>query len=591
MPLDALITLAVVFVMMIALIAELYAPDLILFTALTALIVSGVITPKEAVSGFSNTGMLTVGILFVVAYAAQSSGILEVFSNRIMGNGRGLRRSMVRMMAPVFMLSAFLNNTPIVAMFTPAVRDWAVRHGYSPSKFLIPLSYASIFGGICTLIGTSTNLVVDGLLRSTVDRSLGMFDLAWVGVPCAFFGMVYLIFYGYRALPNNKDLAREMEEDCKEYLADLMVQPGSPIIGKSIEQAGLRNLQGLFLFKIVRGGEQLSPVRPTEVLQAEDQLFFTGLIESLVELQKIPGLTPGHDDRHYQDLCRRDCSKITEAVVSRSFPTLGTTIRESNFRGRYDAVVLAVHRHGERIHSQIGQIVLQPGDTLLLLAGDDFFKRWGRSRDFYLISHVSEVSQVNVKKTVISVVALLGMVLLAATGVLSIFQAACLSAVLLLLTKSVTVVEARRSIELSVLIVIACALGISVALQKSGAAQLIAGVIIDAVKDYGPIGLLAAIYFLTTVFTEVITNNAAAALVFPVGVSAAQQIGADPLPVAIAVAIAASSSFATPFGYQTNLIVYGPGQYRFKDFLKIGLPLNVIFMAVSLILIPQVWDF
>ncbi|MBN2644215.1 MAG: anion permease [Desulfuromonadaceae bacterium] len=587
---DALITLSVVILMVIALITEIYAPDLILFVTLTVLLLAGVITPKEAVAGFSNTGMLTVAILFVVAYAAQSSGILDVFSNRVMGNGKGLRRSLLRMMAPVYLLSAFLNNTPIVAMFTPAVRDWATRHGFSPSKFLIPLSYASIFGGACTLIGTSTNLVVDGLLQTTVHRSLGMFDLAWVGVPCAASGILYLVFHGYRVLPDNRDLADKMQEDCKKYLSDLVVQEGSPIVGRTIEQAGLRNLNGLFLFKIVRDDEVISPVRPTEMLCARDQLFFTGLIESLVELQKMPGLTSGHDGSHYDELCSRDRSKITEAVVSRSFPTLGKTIRESNFRGRYDAVVLAVHRHGERIHSQIGHIVLQPGDTLLLLTGDDFFKRWGRSRDFYLISNVHELTAVNRKKVILSTLALVGMVLFAALGVMNIFQAACLSASLLLLSKCITIVEARRSIELNVLIVIACALGISTALQKTGAAEYIASQIIDLVKNFGPVGLLAAIYFLTTLFTEVITNNAAAALVFPVGIAAAQQIGADPLPFAIAIAIAASASFATPFGYQTNLIVYGPGQYRFKDFLRIGLPLNLIFMGIALIFIPLHWN-
>lgn len=583
--------IGVIGLMSIALVMELYAPDLILFAALTILMIAGVVTPHEVVSGFSNQGMLTVGILFIVAYAAQASGVLDVFSNKVMGQGNGLRRSMLRMMLPVYFLSAFLNNTPIVAMFTPAVRDWAMSKGYSPSKFLIPLSYASIFGGICTLIGTSTNLVVSGLLQDNTGLSFSMFELAWVGIPCAACGMIYLIYYGYRVLPDHQDLSTKMQGDCKEYLTDVVVQHGSSVVGKTIEQAGLRNLTGLFLFKIERAGKELSPVKPSEIIQVGDQLYFTGLVESLVELQKIPGLAPGHDNKHYQTLCQRNSSKITEAVVSRSFPTLGKSIRDSNFRGRYDAVVLAVHRHGERIHSKIGQIVLQPGDTLLLLAGEDFFKRWSRSRDFYLVSHVSEVVHMNPQKTIFSAVALITMVALAATGVLSIFQSACVCAVFLLLTKTVTIVEARRSIELNVLVVIACAFGISIALQNSGLAQLIAKLIIDLVKDFGAVGLLAAIYFMTTVFTEVITNNAAAALVFPVAISAATQAGLNPMPFAVAVAIAASSSFATPFGYQTNLIVYGPGRYKFKDFIKVGVPLNMIFMLVTMVVIPLVWDF
>jgi len=534
---------------------------------------------------------LTVAILFIVAYAAQSSGILELFANRIMGRCRRVESGLLRMMTPVMALSAFLNNTPIVAMFIPTIRDWAIKNHMSPSKFLIPLSYASIFGGVCTLIGTSTNLVVNGLLLQEGHQSLGMFELASVGIPCALAGCLFLVVFGRRLLPDQADLTEGYQKSGREYLLEMKVLEGSALVGKTIKEAGLRKLDQLFLAEILRNGEILAPVKPGDRLAAGDHLFFAGRADGVIQLQKLSGLTPCHEREFCTHIQQAGQGRIIEAVVSRSSPMLGKTIKEGNFRARYDAAVLAVNRHGEQVLFKLGQFVLKPGDTLLLLAGDDFFKKWNQSRDFYMISKVSDVPVVNRKKSWISLFVLLGMVLLAATGLMDILNAAILAAMVLLLTRCVTIVEARRSIELNVLIVIASAFGISKALEKSGAAGFLAGWMIEAVRDMGPVGLLAAIYLATSVLTEVITNNAAAALVFPIAMAAAHQLGVDPRPFAIAIAIAASASFATPIGYQTNLMVYGPGSYRFRDFLKVGVPLNLLFMVVSLIVIPLVWKF
>jgi di/tricarboxylate transporter len=270
---------------------------------------------------------------------------------------------------------------------------------------------------------------------------------------------------------------------------------------------------------------------------------------------------------------------------------LGKTIKEGNFRSRYDAAILAVHRHGEKLPGPLGNLVLKPGDTLLLLAGDDFYKRWNQARDFYMISRLTDMPVVNRRKTAITLLSLAGMVVLSATGVLDILIAAILAAIILIFSRCITVVEARRSIELNVLIVIATALGISAALEKTGAARFLAMQIIDAVSGFGPVGLLAAICLATTLLTELITNNAAAALVFPIAMSAAQNAGLDPRPFVVAIAISASASFATPIGYQTNLMVQGPGGYTFRDFLRVGLPLNLLFMVVSIVVIPLVWEF
>jgi di/tricarboxylate transporter len=535
--------------------------------------------------------MLIVAVLFIVAYAAQFAGILEFLAARIMGDGRGVRRSVPRLIAPVVGISAFLNNTPIVAMFTPAIRDWAVRHHLSPSKFLIPLSYASIFGGICTLIGTSTNLVLNGLFQQATGRSLSMFELAWVGLPCAIVGTGYLLTGGLRLLPDRRDPAASLEDSGREYLFEMKVPEGSPLVGRTVEAAGLRHLGRVFLVEILRAGESLPPVKPGDVLETGDRLIFTGTADAALQLQKIPGLSPGHGTSFYQEIRASGRGRILEAVVSRSSPMLGKSIRDGNFRGRYDGVVLAVHRHGERVASALGDLVLRPGDTLLLLAGPDFLKRWNRSREFYMVSKVSELPQVNRRKTALAVGALAGMVILSATGFMEIFPAAVLAAMFLLLTRCLTPVEARRSLEINVLVVIACAFGISRALDKTGAAALLAQGVLGAVGAGGPVTLLAAIYVLTALLTAVITNNAAAALAFPIALATASQAGLDPKPFVVAIAVAASASFSTPIGYATNMMVYGPGGYRFADFFRVGAPLVLIFLGVSVLVIPRVWSF
>lgn len=588
---EIILTIVIVALMLVGLIFELLAPDVIVFSALGALLLTGVLNVKEALGGFANSGMLTVAVLFIVAYAAQSSGILEFFASHVMGRSGGGRRSLLRLMVPIQLLSAFLNNTPIVAMFIPTIRDWALRQRISPSKLMMPLSFAAIFGGICTLIGTSTNLVVNGLFQQSLGKSLGMFELAWIGIPCALASTLYMVTIGYRLLPDRHDLAEDFTRSGREYLLEMKLLADSPLIGRSVEDVGLRHLDQLFLTEIVRQGELIAPVKPTDQLAAGDLLFFTGQAEAIVRLQGFAGLVPSHERDFCADLRQSGRGRVIEAVVSRSSPMLGKTLKEGNFRARYDAAILAVHRHGEKLPGPLGSLVLKPGDTLLLLAGEDFFKRWNQARDFYMISKLTTVPVVNRLKTTIVLGSLLGMVLLSAFGVMDILNAAILAAIILLFSRCITVVEARRSIELNVLIVIASALGISVALEKTGAARFLALHIIDAVGGWGPLGLLAAICFATTLLTELITNNAAAALIFPIAVAAAQNAGLDPKPFVIAIAISASASFATPIGYQTNLMVQGPGGYTFRDFLRVGLPLNLLFMIVSILVIPLVWPF
>lgn len=587
---EAWFTLTVVTLGVAALIREVLAPDLILLGILAVLLVSGILSPQEALAGFANPAVISVGALFVVAGAMQNTGALGFVATRLFGRIRGDRQALLRLMLPVAGISAFLNNTPIVAMFTPVVIDWARRHRLSPSRFLIPLSYAAILGGTCTLIGTSTNLVVNGLMVGAGMPGMSFFELSPVGVPCAVVGLAFIALIGRRLLPDRKDLIESLEESQREYLTELEVRADCPLAGQRIEEAGLRHLPGLFLIRIERAEETVAPVGPEERLQVGDRLVFTGVVSTIVDLQKIRGLVPAGDHRDGQEhfLTREN---LSEAVVSEDSPLVGSTIRDANFRTHYGAAVVAVHRRGRRLSGKIGDMVLHAGDTLLLEASPGFARAYRNAPDFYLVSEVPDSTPPRFHKAVPALLVLVGVIALVTTELLPMVTAALLAASAVVVLGCLSVGEVRGSVDMSVLILIAAAFGVSKALEKTGVAGVVASVLIEAGVGMGPIGVLAMVYLATLIFTEFLSNAAAAALVFPIAYEAARQFGVDARPFAIAIAIAASAAFASPLGYQTHLMVYGPGGYRFSDFLKIGIPLNLLIFVVAMLCIPYTWPF
>jgi di/tricarboxylate transporter len=563
------------------------APDLAFGAGLTILLVSGVIEPAEAFAGFSNEGVLTVAVLYAVVAGLRDTGGVHWISRRLLGRPKSMNGALIRLMAPVTFLSAFLNNTPIVAMLIPAVREWARSNGLAASRLMIPLSYAAILGGTTTLIGTSTNLVVNGLLIEAGASRLGMFELAWVGVPTAVLGL--LLVLGMRGtLPEKRSTMTQLSEP-REYSIEMTVLEDGPLVGKSIEEAGLRHLASVYLVEIERDDTVLPAVSPKEVLQGSDRLVFVGVIESMVELQRINGLAPA-TNQLFKLEARPSQRVLVEAVVSNSFPMLGRRIRESRFRAVYGAVVIAVARNGERLRAKIGDIYPRPGDTLLLAAGPDFVERHRNSRDFYLVSPIEDSAPLNFERAAPALLILLGMVLVVAFGWLRMVEAAMVAAGLMLIARCTSAASARRSIDWSVLLVIASAFGIGHALQSTGVAQAIAFGILGTVGS-DPMAALAAMFGVTAIFSAVITNNAAAVLMFPIAGAIAGNLGVDIMPFAIAIAMGASASFATPVGYQTNLMVYGPGGYTFRDYLRIGVPLTLLAGIVSVAVIPMVWRF
>ncbi|MCT1576164.1 SLC13 family permease [Oceanobacillus kimchii] len=588
---EMIFVLLMVIAMLGALLFEMASPSIVVFTVLTIFLITGILNPSEALSGFSNEGMITVGLLFVMAGAVRKSGILEDLMKSWMAGSDRMIGSVVRFFIPVSLLSGFLNNTPIVVTFMPIVKGWCEEKGIAPSKFLIPLSYVTILGGTITVLGTSTNLVVHGMLIDYGYGGFTLFQLAIVGIPITIVGLIYIFTIGYRFLPENKGLQQQIDDDPREYLAELIVDQSFSFANQSIKSAGLRDLKGLYLIEIIRENERISPVRPTTIIQSGDRLIFTGLIETLRDVQMIKGLTLRTGTNLELSELKNGNTEIVEVVIAHQSSLQSKTIKQLEFRSRFDAGVIAAHRENERIESKIGDIVLKPGDTLLLLADKDFVEKYKHSKDFYILTSpgTTETLRIDPIKGWFTLLLFFGLIALVTLGALSMFKAMTMAVVLLLLFKVITPEEAKKYIHFDVLLLIASSFGIGLAMSKTGLAEYIAEGMLMLGKSAGLILLLLLIYILTNIFTEIITNSAAAVLMFPVGMEMARSLHAEPMGFAVVIAIAASASFITPIGYQTNMIVYGPGGYRFIDYLKIGTPLSLIVMVLTVSIVIYWW--
>lgn len=587
MPINAWISIAVTLACLATLALTQIGTDLVMVAGLTLLMLTRVIAPQDALSGFANESLLSIGALYVVAAGLRETGALNQVISRVFGRPRSATIAQARMMVPVAVMGAFMNSTPLVAAFLPYVSDWARQCRISASKLMIPLSYAAIFGGTCTLIGTSTNLVVNGMLTGQAHLpGMAFFQLAWVGVPCAFMGLLYVLIVGRWLLPERVPVFAQAK-DAREYTIEMMVAPGGPLAGHTVQAAGLRHLPGLYLVEIQRGGEVIPATGPDEVLKDGDRLVFAGVTESVIDLQRIKGLAPATEQVFKLD-GPRTARTLIEAVVAPDCPLVGKTIREGQFRTVYKAVVIGVARNGRRIDGKIGDIALRAGDTLLLETDREFPLRHRNSRDFLLLHSLEGGAVPRHDRALLAWAILLGLIVTKGFNLLPLSTAAFCAAGLMIATRCIGGTTARRSVNFEVLIAIGASFGIGKALEVSGAAGSIAhGLLALAHND--PFWLLVAIYGGTMLLTEVVTHNAAAVIVFPIALATTQSLGLSFTPFVMAITMAASASFATPIGYATNLMVYGPGGYRFGDFLRFGAPLNLMMWAATVTIIPRVW--
>ncbi|OGN82326.1 MAG: hypothetical protein A2X23_12900 [Chloroflexi bacterium GWC2_73_18] len=583
------LTLAVIVALVVALAREFVRPAVAVLAATAFLFLVGVIDADQAFAGFSNEAPIIVGALLILARAVDLSGLMSPLVGAMFGTVRSPRAVLARLVFPIAGFSAFLNNTTLVAMTVPAVLELCRRRGLSPSRFLIPVSYAAVLGGVITAIGTSTNLTVSGLLRDAGMRPLSLFELAPVGVVITVAGCLAMVLLAGRLVPERGSVRETFGDRERSFTVSMGVVPGGPLDGASVGEAGLRHLHGVFLVEVERGGVSLAPVGPEQGLEGDDVLTFVGRVDDVVDLQRMRGLQS--TENRQIDALDNGAHAFFEAVVGADDALAGRTLREVGFRGRYGGAVLAIHRAGQPVNAKLGEVRLRMGDTLLILGDGAFRNRWGDVRDFLLIAPLAGVPPTQGRRAIPVALIGIGFVVLTGLGVVPILQGALGAALLIVAAGILTARQAREAVDLDIVLLIAASFGLGAAVQSSGLGGVIADLLLTVFRPFGLVGALAGVLLATMALTELISNNAAAALLFPVAVATAAATGSDPRPFIIAVAYGASLSFLTPIGYQTNMMVFGLGGYRFTDFTRLGIPLNLVSIVFGLLLIPVFFPF
>lgn len=577
MSLQAWVTLAVLGAMVGALITGRVSPPAGVIGASALLYVLGVTSAAQAFSGFSNTAPITVAGLYVLAGAVDKTGALEPIVSRLLGAPGRVRRDLARLVVPSAFGSAFLANTPIVAMLTPAVTRWADDEKRSASTFLIPLSYATILGGSITAIGTSTNLVASGLLDESGMGALGLFELAKIGLPLAAAGLVLIVLLAPKVLPERRR-PRDIQSG-RSFSVAMMVDPAGPLDGSSVEEAGLRHLRGVYLVEIDRAGRTIAPVRPAQTIRGGDRLVFAGRVDDIVDLQGTAGLVAEESDA-VDELDKRQDAAFFEVVLGASSPLVGRTAAEMDFRSRYQGAILAIHRSGDHVNDKLGSVRLRAGDTLLVVAERDFRVQWRDTGEFLLVSRLDAEMPAATSRSPWAIAALSLVVLLPILDVMSVTRATILAAILVVVAGVMRPREARDAVDVNVVLMIGGAFGLGQAVLVSGLGDQVADGLLSTFGWAGAFGAVVGVVLATMVLTELITNAAAVALIFPIAIDVAERSGLDPRLLVMGAAVAGSASFLTPVGYQTNTMVYGPGGYRFSDYLRLGIPMSLLTIAM-----------
>ena len=562
--------------MVVAIARDLVPAAYAVFASAVALLVLGVTEADQAFAGFGASAPITIAALYVVAGAIDKTGALLPVIDVVLRPSGGERRRLARLVVPTGAASAFLANTPIVAMLVPPVGAWADRRGEARSKLLIPLSYASILGGVVTVIGTSTNLLVSSLLEEATGEPLGVFEMSAIGVPVALVGIATIVVLGTSLMPDRRPPAAGSMQ-APDFTVSMRVTVGGPVDGATVEEAGLRHLQGVFLVEVRRGDEIIAPVAPTLRLVGGDLITLVGRAEDVVDLQRLRGLESS--ELEHALAVDDGAHRFFECVIGVDSPLNGSTLRDIGFRGRYQAAVIAVHRAGQRLGGKLGDIVLRGGDTLVVLAGPDFGGRMRQRSDFLLVARLGGASLAASRWAPLVLGVLAAVVLLPVLGVMSLLETSLVGALGLVAARILTPAEARESVQLDVIVMIGASFGLGAAVAQSGLAARLADGLVDLTSGLGDLGAVLGLVVLTLILTELVTNSAAAVIAVPVALDVASTTQLAPRTLAIAVASAAACSFLTPIGYQTNTMVYGPGGYRYGDYLRLGAPLTLVTVA------------
>lgn len=582
-------TLAVVAIVLVTLASSRAPTEVVLIGAMIVLSLGGVITTSESLSGFSSPGVITIAALYVVIAGLRETGTIAWFSQLVLGRPKSLFAAQIKLFGASSLLSTVINNTPVVAMFIPIAQEWSARYGLSISRLLLPMNNVVILAGMCTLIGTSTNLIVYGLLiEARPDAELGLFELAWIGAPLTLAGFVYALTLSRKLIPDRQGPMEQLE-NAREYAFEVRIHESGPLVGKTIAEVGLRNLKSAYVLEIERESRLLTSVGPEEVLLANDRLTCVGVVDAIKDLRRLPGLSIAEEQGYTLNL-KHTQRRLVEIVLSATSPLMGHTVRDSGFRQLYGAAIISISRDGSRVPGKVGDIVFQPGDTLLVEAEASFARKHKYNRDFLLVSALQDSAPPDFRRAPLALGILLAMIVVATLEWLPLLQASLIAAGTMVATGCLTMYTATRSIEYHIVAGIASSFALGAALLESGAAQLIGDALVSVAVG-NPWLVLMALYFTTMVVTELVTNNAAGVLMFPIAIAVAESSGVSYMPYVVAVMVAASCGFTTPLGYQTNLMVYGTGGYRFMDFVRFGLPLNVLCGIITVIIVPKVWPF
>lgn len=576
-----IIVILVTIGLIVLLLKEKIKASALFFGAALVFLLTGIIQTKDLLSAISNPSILSIFLLVFLMEGIKNNFNLIGKMNYLFGKTQSPRSFMLKMTAMVAGFSAFLNNTPLVALFMPYIYQWSKKKGVSPSKLLMPLSFAAILGGMITVIGTSTNLVLNGLIQSKGAETPGILDYLIPGLLVTVGGLAYLYFFGYRTLPNHEINLEGNLQNSREYFVEVQVVNNSAVIGKSIIDANLRNLRGIYLFEIIRHNTRISSVDPQEIIQEGDRLVFIGDSENIVELLE-------RDKEFCLIVNNKEDNKqwnrnIIETVIPINSELIGKTLKQVEFRENYGGAVVAVHRNGEQLSGKVGEIILKAGDMLLVSPGHSFQQRLEQKNDLYLVSVIRKSSNVKpmaVKGFMIVLAAIVGGMLF---DYLDLFFALVLLTTYMVMFKLLTISEIKKMMDVDLFVILIASLTFSAALIQSGVAEMIADWVISIFRPFGVKGLIVGVYLLTLIMTSFVTHVAAISIVFPITYGVIQQTpDVNPIAFYIAIAFAASASFHVPFTYQTNLMVYGPGNYKFKDFLKVGTPITIIYSILTL---------
>ncbi len=588
MSFDSILVLTILVGAVALFVSEKYPIDFVALLVLGTLLAFGLVTPEEGISGFSNPATVTVAAMFVLSAGLQKTGATAAIGQLMVRFGRSYFTALVVIMGTITVISAFVNNTAAVAVFIPLVMIVANRRKIAASRLLIPLSYASQFGGVCTLVGTSTNLLVSSISDQAGYGAFSMFEFSKMGLILFTAGVLFFLIFGRWLLPERQAQELAITYQLGEYITELRVGESSPLIGKSVLESRLGQDHDVTVLRLLHVTEAVwAPLR--QALKAGDVLLVRGKIRELMRLRDSAKLELNVEFKLRDATLQTEDLRLVQALVAPESDLIGHNLKELDFRNRYKSLVLAIQRRGETIRDKLNTVRLGLGDALLIQAHEAQIKALRNDENFIVLDEVPGVALKHKAPLVLAILA--AVVGLAAFNVMPILVTALLGCLAMVLTRCLRVEEAYHAINWQVIFLLGGILPLGIAMQKSGAAGLIAGNAVDMVGHMGPVAVLAAVYLMTSVMTDTMSNNAAAVLLAPIAISTAEQIGVDPRPYLMAITYAASTGFSTPVGYQTNTMIYNPGGYKYTDFLRTGVPLSILFWILSVIFIPKFWSF